>query len=165
VPPTTAYIALGANLGDREQNLRAALDLLNATPGVRVTRVSSFLENPAVGGPAGSPPFLNAAAELETTLDPRALLGRLLEIERALGRERRQKWGPRTIDLDLLLYGDHVIDEPDLKVPHPLMQERQFVLQPLAEIAPGAVHPVLGLRVDALLDRLAREGSRPGAVR
>jgi 2-amino-4-hydroxy-6-hydroxymethyldihydropteridine diphosphokinase len=151
VPPATAYIALGANLGDREQNLRAALDLLNATPGVRVTRVSSFLENPAVGGPPGSPPFLNAAAELETTLEPRPLLARLLEIERHLGRERREKWGPRPIDLDLLLYADRVIDEPDLKVPHPLMHERRFVLQPLAEIAPGAVHPVLRRPVDALL--------------
>ena len=165
MPSTTAYIALGANLGDRQENLHAALEHLNATAGVRVTRVSSFLENPAVGGPAGSPPFLNAAAELETTLDPRALLGRLLQIERELGRERRQKWGPRTIDLDLLLYGDRVIDEPDLKVPHPLMHERRFVLHPLAEIAPGAVHPVLSLRVDALLDPLAREDSRPAAVR
>ena len=160
MPPTTAaYIALGANLGDREQNLRVALDLLNATPGVRVTRVSSFLETPAVGGPAGSPPFLNATAELEATLDPRALLDRLLEIERELGRERREKWGPRRIDLDLLLYADRVIDEPDLKLPHPLMHKRRFVLQPLAEIAPEAAHPVLGMPIDALLRRLeAREG-------
>jgi 2-amino-4-hydroxy-6-hydroxymethyldihydropteridine diphosphokinase len=154
VPPTTAYIALGANLGDRQQNLRAALDLLNATPGVRVTGVSSFLENPAVGGPPDSPPFLNAAAELETTLEPRALLDRLLEIERTLGRERRQKWGPRPIDLDLLLYGDRILDEPDLKVPHPLMHERRFVLQPLAEIAPASVHPILRLPIDVLLRML-----------
>jgi 2-amino-4-hydroxy-6-hydroxymethyldihydropteridine diphosphokinase len=153
VPPATAYIALGANLGDREQNLRAALDLLSATPGVRVTRVSSFLENPAVGGPPGSPPFLNAAAELETTLEPRRLLARLLEIEQTLGRRRREKWGPRPIDLDLLLYGDQVIDVPDLKVPHPLMHERRFVLQPLAEIAPRAVHPIFWRRIDTLLDQ------------
>src|SRR3954469_25427361 len=120
MPPTTAvYIALGANLGDREQNLRAALNFLNATAGVRVVRVSSFLANPAVGGPADSPPFLNAAAAVETTLEPRALLERLLEIERALGRERREKWGPRTVDLDLLLYGDRVIHEDGLTVPYP----------------------------------------------
>jgi 2-amino-4-hydroxy-6-hydroxymethyldihydropteridine diphosphokinase len=139
----TAYIALGANLGDRAANLRKALEHLAATPGVELGRVSSFLDNPAVGGPAGGPAFLNAVAELRTTLTPRQLLARMLEIEREMGRERREKWGPRLIDLDLLLYGDQIIDEHDLKVPHPLMHERSFVLIPLAEIAPGVVHPVL----------------------
>src|SRR5438067_8057410 len=108
--PVTAYIALGANLGDRAANLRAALDQLARTPGVTVGRVSSFIENPAVGGPARSPPFLNAAAELTTTLLPRELLNRLLAIEQSLGRVRKQKWEPRLIDLDLLLFGDEVID-------------------------------------------------------
>ena len=147
---TTAYIALGANLGDRRGNVDRALSLLRASAGVTVTKVSSLLENPAVGGPPDSPPFLNAVAELDTTLPPRELLTRLLQIERSLGRERREKWGPRAIDLDLLLYGEEVIDEPDLRVPHPLMHERRFVLDPLKEIAPRALHPILRKRVEEL---------------
>lgn len=156
VPPLiTAYVALGANLGDRRANIESALASLRATPGIRVTQVSSFLDNPAVGGPAGSPPFLNAAAELRTTLAPRELLEALLDIERRHGRERQEKWGPRTIDLDLLLYGDRVIDEhppdrPHLRVPHPLMHQRRFVLDPLKEIASEAVHPVLNKRIAEL---------------
>jgi 2-amino-4-hydroxy-6-hydroxymethyldihydropteridine diphosphokinase len=149
--PVTAYIALGANLGPREQNLRSALSALTQTPACEVILVSSFLENPAVGGPADSPPFLNAAAELRTTLDPHPLLNRLLEIEKTLGRDRREKWSPRTIDLDLLLYADQIIDDPDLKVPHPLMHTRRFVLQPLSEIAPNALHPTLGISIHQLL--------------
>ena len=152
--PVTAYIALGANLGDRRANIEHALDLLRATRGVRVTQVSSLIDNPAVGGPAESPPFLNAAAEVETTLTPRELLCHLLEIERTLGRERREKWGPRPIDLDILLFGERVIDEPDLKVPHPLMHERRFVLSPLDEIAPNIAHPILKSTIRQLLQRL-----------
>jgi 2-amino-4-hydroxy-6-hydroxymethyldihydropteridine diphosphokinase len=152
--PVTAHIALGANLGDRGKNLRDALARLDATDGLRVLRVSSFIENPAVGGPADSPPFLNAAAAVETTLGPRALLDRLLDVERELGRERREKWGPRPIDLDLLLYGDQVLHEDRLTVPHPLMHERRFVLQPLAEIAPGVIHPALSVEIHQLLTRL-----------
>ena len=153
---STAYIALGANLGDRRANMERAVDLLRATPGVAVTRVSSFLETPAVGGPPDSPPFLNAAAELKTTLSPRRLLDRLLEIERLLGRQRREKWGPRTIDLDLLLYADHVIAEPQLQVPHPLMHLREFVLAPLSEIAPDLPHPVLMCSIALLLSNLRK---------
>src|SRR5436305_3817206 len=133
---------MGANLGDRAANLRDAVARLAGTPGVRVAAVSSFYDNPAVGGPAGSPAFLNAVAAVEATLSPHALLARLLEIEREMGRERREKWGPRPIDLDLVLYADRVIHDPGLAVPHPLMHERRFVLEPLAEIAPGAIHPV-----------------------
>jgi 2-amino-4-hydroxy-6-hydroxymethyldihydropteridine diphosphokinase len=147
-----AFIAVGANLGDRAATIRAALDALDRTAGVRVVRVSRLIENPAVGGPVGAPPFLNGAAELSTTLDPHALLAALLEIERGLGRERRQKWAPRTIDLDLLLYDDRVIRSEDLTVPHPLMHERDFVLTPLAEIAPDVVHPILRKTVRALCD-------------
>ncbi len=148
----TAYIALGANLGDRRANIESALDHLRQTPGVSVVKVSSLIENPAVGGPADSPAFLNAAAQVETELSPRELLQRLLEIERALGRERREKWGPREIDLDLLLYGDQVIAEPHLQVPHPLMHERRFVIEPMVEIAPDVVHPVLRKTMRELLN-------------
>lgn len=143
VEPHTAYIALGSNLGDRAAHLQAAIARLAETPGIEVVRVSNFLDNPAVGGPDANPPFLNAATELRTIFTGPSLLRRLLEIERSLGRVRTEKWGPRTIDLDLLLLGDSIIDQTDLKVPHPLMHERDFVLKPLAEIAPDAVHPVL----------------------
>jgi 3-oxoacyl-[acyl-carrier protein] reductase len=151
---TPAYIAFGANLGDRQANIGAALQALGATPGVRILRISSLMENPAVGGPVDSPAFLNGAVAIETTLQPLELLHRLLEIERSLGRDRREKWEPRPIDLDLVLYGDRVIDLPELRVPHPLMHERRFVLQPLAEIAPDVIHPQLHLGVSELLRRL-----------
>jgi len=146
-------MALGANLGDREATIRAAIDALSRTTGVEVVRVSTLIENPAVGGPEGSPLFLNGAAELSTTLDPHALLARLLEIERSLGRERRQKWAPRTIDLDLLLYADRVVRSDDLTLPHPLMHERDFVLTPLAEIAANVVHPTLRVTIGELRTR------------
>jgi 2-amino-4-hydroxy-6-hydroxymethyldihydropteridine diphosphokinase len=139
----TAYVALGANLGDREGNIGAAIVALRGSEGIQVVRVSKLIENPAVGGPVDSPEFLNGVAEIKTTLPPRRLLDRLLEIERELGRERREKWSPRRIDLDLLLYGDQVIETESLVIPHPLMHTRQFVLKPLAEIAPDLVHPTL----------------------
>jgi len=150
----TAYIALGANLGDRAANLRRALELLRESPGVDVIRVSSLIENPAVGGPANSPAFLNGAAEIRTTLSARALLDRLLEVEKQLGRVRSEKWSPRTIDLDLLLYGSQIINEPGLTVPHPLMHQRRFVLEPLSEIAPNVVHPVFNRTITDLLKSL-----------
>jgi 2-amino-4-hydroxy-6-hydroxymethyldihydropteridine diphosphokinase len=145
--PTTAYIALGSNLGDRAAMLRAAIDKLNAVPGTKVVKVSTFLDNPAIGGPADSPPFLNAAAEVETDLDAETFLELLLSIEQSLGRYRHEKWGPRTIDLDLLLFGDLVIRTEKLTVPHPLMPERDFVLKPLVEIAAEVIHPVLKRRM------------------
>jgi 2-amino-4-hydroxy-6-hydroxymethyldihydropteridine diphosphokinase len=152
----TAYIALGANLGDREASIRSAIARLNATPDIHVTRLSSLIENPAVGGPPDSPPFLNAAAELETTLPPQSLMARLLQIESELGRQRREKWGPRTIDLDLLLYDDQVINSPGLVVPHPRMTARSFVLAPLAQIAPDVLHPITGHTIRQMRDALAR---------
>ncbi len=145
-----AFVALGSNLGDRRFNLDEAIRLMGSTPGVLVTAVSNFLENPAVGGPSDSPSFLNAVAELNTSLAPRPLLERLLAIELEMGRQRGEKWGPRIIDLDLIFYGDQVIRENGLTVPHPLMQERQFVTTPLAEIAPSFRHPVLGMTLKQL---------------
>jgi 2-amino-4-hydroxy-6-hydroxymethyldihydropteridine diphosphokinase len=143
-----AYIGLGSNLGDREENLRGALERLNELGRVRV---SSFRETEPVGV-TDQPRFVNAAAELETDLSPQDLLARLLEIERDLGRDRarERRWGPRTIDLDLLLYGDQVLDEPGLKVPHPRLDERRFVLEPLHELAPELSLPD-GRRVVDLL--------------
>src|SRR5262249_15637760 len=137
--PVTAYIALGSNLGDRRDYLDRALQALQEHPGINVTQVSGYRETAPVGGPPGQSPYLNAAAELRTDLEPNELLRVLLEVERNLGRVREERFGPRTIDLDLLLYGDRVLAGPSLTVPHPRMQERPFVLEPLAEIAPNAL--------------------------
>lgn len=152
--PITAYLALGANIGDREKNIEEALQKLRETPGVEVGRVSSFLENPAEGMGDDAPAFLNAATEIHTTLGSHALLHRILEIEREMGRERKTKWAPRVIDLDLLLYGSQIISSQELIVPHPLMHERRFVLEPLAEIAGSVVHPTLQMTIDGVLESL-----------
>jgi len=152
--PVIAYISLGANLGDSRANIEAALRSLHDPPRIRIAKVSSFLENPAIGGPPNSPPFLNAVAEIQTTLSPRDLLDVLLDTEIHLGRVRTEKWAPRSIDLDILLYADQIIDEPGLKIPHPLMHERRFVLEPLSGIAPSALHPVLNKTSSQLLDVL-----------
>jgi 2-amino-4-hydroxy-6-hydroxymethyldihydropteridine diphosphokinase len=136
---TTAFVGLGANLGDREATIRAALVRLAAAPGVRVAAVSRLRETEPVGGPPGQPRFLNGVARLETTLAARALLDLLLATEAALGRIRGAavaRWGPRPIDLDLLVFGEERIDEPGLAVPHPRILERAFVMEPLAELAP-----------------------------
>jgi 2-amino-4-hydroxy-6-hydroxymethyldihydropteridine diphosphokinase len=151
---STAYIALGSNLGEREAHLAAALRALRDTAGVRVERVSSWYETRPVGGPPTQGNYLNGAAELSTTLSPEALLAVLLAIETANGRERTVKDGPRTLDLDLLLYDDLVRESPDLILPHPRMHERLFVLEPLAEIAPGAVHPTLANNILGLRSRV-----------
>ncbi len=156
LPALVAYIGLGANLGDRERTILAAVFKLRDTEGIRVTQVSTLLENPAVGGPPDAPPYLNGAAELRVSLSAQALFRRLMQIERELGRTRQKKWDPREIDLDLLLFGNQIISTAGLVVPHPLMHERKFVLQPLAEIAPEAVHPVLQMTVGGLLEDLLR---------
>jgi 2-amino-4-hydroxy-6-hydroxymethyldihydropteridine diphosphokinase len=147
---TLAYVGLGSNLGDREQAIRSAAGLIGAR------RLSRIVETEPWGNEQ-QPKFLNAVAEVETDLEPRALLDLLLEVEQQLGRERDgAHWGPRTIDLDLLLYGGRVIDEPGLTVPHPFLHERLFVLEPLAELAPGAVIPGRGSEIaTTVLDLLA----------
>ena len=138
-----AFVGLGANLGEREATIRAALELLGARGDLRVAAVSSLRETEPVGV-VDQPAFLNGVAELETELAPRELLAALLETERALGRVRLERFGPRTIDLDLLLYGDEVIDEPGLEVPHPRLHERLFALEPLAELDPTLQIPGRG---------------------
>jgi 2-amino-4-hydroxy-6-hydroxymethyldihydropteridine diphosphokinase len=144
---TRAYVGVGSNLGDRERTIRAAIDAL---PGV--VAVSALRETEPVG-PVEQPPFLNGAVALETELSPRELLDMLLAVERRLGRERRERWGPRTIDLDLLLYGDRSLDEPGLSLPHPRLHERRFALEPLAELDPELEIPGRG-RVKTLLAEL-----------
>ena len=141
---TRAYVGVGANLGDREATVEAAL---GALPGV--VAVSRLRETAPVGV-VDQPPFLNGAAALETELSARDLLDTLLEVERDLGRERRERWGPRTIDLDLLLYGDATIDEPGLTIPHPRLHERRFALEPLLDLDPELAVPGRG-RVSDLL--------------
>ncbi len=136
-----AYVGLGTNLGGRETNIRHAAEILEQDPSVSSVRLSSLYETEPVGPP--QPKYLNAAAEVATVLSPRGLLAVCQQIEQELGRVRTVKWGPRIIDVDLLLYGQEVVDEPDLQIPHPLMHERSFVLEPLAELAPDVMHPVL----------------------
>jgi 2-amino-4-hydroxy-6-hydroxymethyldihydropteridine diphosphokinase len=148
---TRAYVGLGANLGDREGTIRRAVERLDAEPGIEVVAVSTLRETEPVGY-VDQPPFLNGAAALETELAPGDLLGCLLAIERELGRVRGEgpRFGPRTIDLDLLLYGDCVVDEPGLSLPHPRLAERRFALEPLHELDPLLALPS-GRRVADLL--------------
>lgn len=156
--PVLAAIALGANLGDRESNLRFAVRRLRDAPGVSDVVMSGVIQTPALTlpGAAPQPDYLNAAATLRTTLSSRELLDLLLGIEREAGRDRstEPRWGARVLDLDLLLFGERVIEEEGLTVPHPRLHERDFVLRPLAEIAPELRHPRLKASVRELLDRL-----------
>ena len=149
--PSLAYLSLGSNVGDRESNLRQAITLVEQLG--KVTAVSSFYETEPVEFTA-QPWFLNAALALKSSLPPRELMAALLKIEQALGRQRTQPKGPRTIDLDLLLIADEIIDSPELTIPHPAMHERRFVLEPLAEIAPEAKHSLLKKTMRELLQAL-----------
>ena len=151
---TDALVSLGSNQGDRAAALQAAVDALAATTACSVTAVSGWLATVPIGGPADQSEFLNGAVRLETDLSAEALLRRLQEIETSLGRERTVRWGPRPLDLDLLLFGDAQIDRPEVTVPHPRLECRQFVLKPAVEIAGDMIHPRLGWNLTRLFDHL-----------
>jgi 2-amino-4-hydroxy-6-hydroxymethyldihydropteridine diphosphokinase len=156
----TAYLSLGSNLGDREANLRGAIARLSELGSV--SRVSALYETEPVEVAGQQPWFLNCAAAVETELAPLEFLQRMLAIELAMGRKRTEPKGPRTIDMDIIFFGDEVLDTKELSVPHPAMQHRRFVLEPLAEIAPEFMHPVLQRTVRELLNSLPADS---GAIR
>ncbi len=143
------YLGIGSNLGDREANCRKALDELEER-GIRIGRVSSLYETEP-WGVREQPMFINMAAEADTDLSPREVLRAVKETEKSLGRKETRRWGPRVVDIDILLYNDIVVDDPDLKIPHPHMHERDFVLRPLSEIDPQVLHPVLGKTAGEML--------------
>ena len=155
------FIGVGSNEGDRLQHLSNAIQALAGLRGARVAQMAMMVESDPVGGPPQGP-YLNTVVELKTSLAPRALLDHLQAIERRLGRRpSAQRWAPRPIDLDLLLYDDLVLEEPGLCVPHPRMHERRFVLQPLCQLAPDLVHPVLRQPVAALLAQTVQQRTVP----
>jgi len=150
-----AFIGVGSNEGERLERISRAIRALAATPQIRVVQLAMIIETEPVGGPP-QPPYLNTVVELDTSLEPLELLRLLQRIEQHLGRQpSAQRWGPRPIDLDVLLYDDRVLQQPALHVPHPRMHERRFVLEPLAQLAPDVIHPVLRRPIKALLDELA----------
>lgn len=144
------YVGIGSNLGKRKENCLEAISLLEESPFISVTKRSSLFETEPVGY-EDQPPFINCVIEIETTLDPRRLLRVCQEVEDILGREREIRWGPRIIDIDILLYNNLVINEQDLRIPHPHMHERGFALIPLSEIAPDVIHPVKKKKIKDLL--------------
>ncbi len=156
---TRVFIALGSNLGDRRGNIEKALEMLRCDGMVEVVSTSSLYETEPVGGPAQDK-FLDGAAEIMTSLTPHALLKHLKEIEVRVGRTPSAvRWGPREIDLDILLYGDSVINDSELTIPHPLLHLRMFMIEPLAQIAPDAMHPVIGKTAAAIRNELSEGGA------
>jgi 2-amino-4-hydroxy-6-hydroxymethyldihydropteridine diphosphokinase len=150
-------IALGSNLGDRLENLRVGIEELSNIDGLHIDDVSKLYETAPVGGPDEQGPYLNAALTATTTIGAADLLAQLHRVEAIRERERTVRWGPRTLDLDLLIYGDLVSDDPDLEVPHPRQHERRFVLVPVCDVAPDLVHPALGRTMRDLLADLPVE--------
>jgi 2-amino-4-hydroxy-6-hydroxymethyldihydropteridine diphosphokinase len=157
---SVVYVSIGSNLGDRRENCMRAVDLLKQN-GIRIRKMSSLYETEP-WGVKDQPGFLNMAIEIDTELEPVKLLRVLKDVEASLGRQKSFKWGPRLIDLDILLYDDIVLDEPGLKIPHPFMHERDFVLRPLNEMAPDAMHPLLKLSVHELFARLQGKRASSG---
>ena len=154
-----AYIGIGSNLGNRQENCLRAIELLQKK-GIIVTKRSSLYKTEP-WGVKDQPRFINMAVEIDTSLEPKELLKILKNIEKGLGREKSSKWGPRIIDLDILLFDDIILNEDNLKIPHPLMQERDFVLRPLCEIAPDIYHPLLKLSMYELMQKIHRKSQEP----
>ena len=152
-PIFEVYVGLGSNIGDRKKNIEKAIQMLSDTPNVKVCRVAQLYETAPVGYEA-QPDFLNAAAKVETTLKPGEFLAVCQSIELRLKRVRKIRWGPRTIDIDILLYNDLTINTDVLTIPHPEMHEREFVLKPLSEIAPKVIHPVNGKTIEQLYNEI-----------
>jgi len=158
MPSVFCAIALGSNLGESLTTLEKALYLIDQTPGMQVTTRSRWYETRAVGPP--QPDYLNGCAILQVERSPQQVLAALLQIENQLGRVRRERWGPRTLDLDLLLFADLVLETPELQIPHPRMKDRAFVLVPLAEIAPDWLDPLSGQAIASLVQQVDGSGVR-----
>ncbi len=159
-----AYLALGTNLGDRRENLREAVRLLTESDSLRLRLVASLYETAPVGGPQEQSDYFNSAISISTRLDAPTLLKHCLDVERMMGRVRKQANGPRNIDIDMLIYEDLQIELPDLTIPHPRMHLRRFVLTPMVEIAPDLRHPAIGATMKDLLDQLAEDDGKVRCV-
>ena len=150
---TKVYAGLGSNLGNKRENIIKAIDRLNACEGICVKEKSGFYNTAPVGGPL-QPDYVNCVIGMETEIEPQVLLEEFKKIEIGLGRKPGVRWGPRVVDLDILLYGNRIVDEHNLKIPHERMHERAFVLEPLCEISPDIKHPVSGISISELLEKL-----------
>ena len=157
IEPVRVFAGIGGNVGDTAHTLSAAVARIERESSVRVLASSPVYRNPPVG-PQGQPDYLNAVIELEVLLSPQDLLSLFLAVEMEFGRVRAIRWGPRTLDLDILTYGDRIVDEPGLTIPHPHMHERSFVLIPLADLHPHAVHPLLNRSYCDMAEQVGREG-------